>query len=197
MNSHRLRWALLAAAMLIVAASGLSREAQAYSYAAAGAEPLIDSREALLDAIRHGNRSAVQKIYADINPAIDYLDKNEDPGLADAFRKAMASKSGLVVRKVLERAYSDEIERRLKGAGDNIKDYQTAKILVVKAQRFYEAMAGDLAPGRRKAVEEGLKRALDAIGNPGVFGVGARSPDIAAFAKAHADVRAALAGVGR
>ena len=47
-------------------------------------------------------------------------------------------------------------------------------------------------PGYPGTVGDGLKRALDALGNPGVFGVGARKPDPATFAAARADIFKAL-----
>lgn len=182
---------------LLVAALVAPDAARAYSYSAAGAEPLIDGREALLGAVQKGDRSAAQKALQSMQPDIAYLDQNEDPGVAKAFSDAVAAHDPQAVRKALLRGSVDEIQRRLKGARDNIKDYQTAKILVVKAQRFYTAVSGDLPPDRRPAIEDGLRRALDAIGNPGVFGVGAHPADPAAFDKAHQDVIKALAGLGR
>ncbi|MEX6505491.1 hypothetical protein [Jiella sp. M17.18] len=183
--------------LMVLAVAGWTGRANAYSYAAAGAEPLLDGREALMGAIDKGDWAAAQTALDGMKADLTYLDENDDPGIAKAFADAMAAKDGKAVHQALMRAYADEIERRLKGARDNLKDYQTAKVLVVKAQRFFSAMAADLQPDTRKTVEDGLKQALDAIGNPGVFGVGASDPDPAAFAAAHANVEKALKGVGR
>jgi hypothetical protein len=65
--------------------------------------------------------------------------------------------------------------------------------LVVKARRFLDAIAGDLEPAQQKAAVAGLDAALASIGNPGVFGVGAKPADPDAFAKAEAAVKAAFA----
>jgi hypothetical protein len=180
-------------AFVIVVAVGLPLQANAYSYAAAGKEPLIVGREPLLSAVAKGDWQGAAKAYQAMKPDLAYLDQNEDNGIVSTFDAALAARDADAVRHALMRAYADEIERRLAGARDNIEDYQTAKILVVKAQQFYEAMAGDLKPETRTTVEDGLKRALDAIGNPGIFGVGRKAADPQAFAKAHADVQAALA----
>ncbi|TPW32800.1 hypothetical protein [Pararhizobium mangrovi] len=185
----RLFGALAVFALFILAAAS---PAAAYSYAAAGKEPLIENREALLSGIDKGDWQSVRKAYAGMKSDIAYLDANEDKGIAGAFDKALAAQKGDVLKSLLRRAYVDEIERRLDGARDQIDDYQNAKVLVVKAQKFYEAMAGDLEPKPRAAVEDGLKRALDAIGNPGLFGVGAKDPDPKALAEARKDVLAAL-----
>lgn len=191
-----MRLALILSTLFLVLI-GLAAPASAYSYSAAGAEPLIDGREALLGAVGKGDWDAAGKALAAMQADIDYLDQNDDKGIAKAFSDAVAAKDAAALQKALMRAYADEIERRLRGAKDNLSDYQTAKVLVVRAQRFYTAMAGDLAPEIRTGVEGDLKRALDAIGNPGVFGVGARKPDPAAFEKAHQDVKKALESVGR
>jgi hypothetical protein len=196
-NVHPVRRLAVLALMLVVASLGLAGAAHAYSYAAAGAEPLIDHRAALLGAVAKGDWKAAEAAYQGMAADVDYLEKNEDGGIAKAFSAALAAKNAGAVRQALMRAYADEIERRLRGAHDNLKDYQTAKILVVKAQRFYTAMAGDLKPAVRKIVGDELTAALDAIGNPGVFGFGKKAPDPAAFAKAHAAIHAALADAGR
>ena len=181
------------AALVFLSALSLAGPASAYSYAAAGKEPLIVNRENLLSAAAKGDWQAADTAYKAMAADLDYLDKNEDKGIGKAFTDAMASKNAQTVRNVLSRAYVDEIERRLNGARDNLKDYQTAKILVVKAQQFYTAMAGDVPPAARKTIETNLTKALDAVGNPGVFGVGAKKPDPTTFGKAHDAVLAALA----
>jgi hypothetical protein len=185
------RLALTFAALVLAAFAGAG-PGHAYSYTASGAEPLLDGREALFAAVTAGNWTAAATALTAMQPDIAYLDGHEDPGIAGAFAAAIAAKDAKAVQAAFTRAASAEIERRLDGARDNLTDYQTAKVLVVKAQRFSTAIAGDLAPDAGKAVAAGLQRALDAVGNPGVFGVGARKPDPAAFATARADILKAL-----
>ena len=166
--------------------------AQAYSYAAAGAEPLLDGREALFSAVSAGDWEAAQKAVDQLKPELDYLDTHEQPGIKKAFADAIAAKDPAKVKASFVLAASAEIERRVNGARDNLKDYQTAKVLIVKSQRFYTAIAGDLPPDVSKIVSTNLQKALDAVGNPGVFGVGAKKADPAAFAQARAAVLKAL-----
>jgi hypothetical protein len=164
----------------------------AYSYAAAGAEPLLDGREALFSAAAAGDWPKAATALTAMKPDLDYLDGHEVPGIEKAFDDAVVAKDSNAVEAAFVRAAIGEIERRINGARDNLGDYQTAKVLVVKAQRFYTAVAADLAPDAGKALAAALPRALDAIGNPGVFGVGARKADPAAFAAARADMFKAL-----
>jgi hypothetical protein len=121
-----------------------------------------------------------------------HLDAHEDPGISQAFAKALAEKDPAQVQKGFVRAASAEIERRITGARDNLKNYQAAKVLVVKAKRFCTAIAGDLPPEASAAIADALPKALDAVGNAGVFGVGARKPDPTAFAAARAGILKAL-----
>ncbi len=191
-----MRRILMMLAILFVGAPGLTLHTAtpgfAYSYAAAGAEPVLDGREALFTAAASGDWDAAQKALDGIKADIDYLDQNEDPGIGQAFTDAVAAKNSAQLEAAFVRAASAEIVRRLNGARDNLNDYQAAKVLVVKAQRFYTAIAGDLAPDASKTIAAALQKALDAVGNPGVFGVGARKPDPVAFASALADILKAL-----
>ncbi len=185
--------------MLIAAAAlaGLpllsTAPARAYSYAAAGAEPLLDGREALFAAVTAGNWDGAKTALAGMQAELDYLDQNEDKGVNQAaLPTALTAKDPKAIMAAFDRAAGDEIARRLNGARDNLTDYQSAKVLVVKAQRFYTAVAGDLPPETGKTISDALGQALDAIGNPGVFGVGARPADPAAYATARAAILKAL-----
>jgi hypothetical protein len=183
----------LALTFTVLAALGLmAGPAFAYSYAAAGAEPLLDGRDALFTAASAGDWAKAETALIAMKTDLDYLEGHETPGIEAAFSAAVAAKDPKALQATFTRAAVGEIERRINGARDNLNDYQTAKVLVVKAQRFYTAVAADLPPDASKAVADALPRALDAIGNPGVFGVGAKKPDAAAFAAARADIFKAL-----
>lgn len=181
---------LLAVLLVLSAPSG----AWAYSYAAAGKEPLIDGREAVLAAVNAGDWVKAGKELAVIKADLTYLTEHHDAGLLKALDEAVAAKDKAAVATGLRRAFADEIERRLDGAAQNINDYQAAKVLVVKSKRFFDAMAGELPPDNRAKAEAALGQTLAAIGNPGVFGAGRRPADPAAFDVAR---KAALAALGR
>lgn len=183
---------LLLAAFLLSAL--LPSLALAYSYAAAGKEPLIDGREAILAAITANDWNKADAVLSDLRPEISYLVEHHDAELGKALTQAVAARDAGAVAAGLRRAFAAEIERRLDGAGANLGDYQTAKVLVVKSKRFLDAIAGDLEPAARGAAEAGMSQVIAAIGNPGVFGAGRRPADPAAFAQAR---KATLAALGR
>ncbi|MBF8450832.1 hypothetical protein [Aeromonas dhakensis] len=166
-------------------------QAQAYSYAAAGKEPLIDAREQLLTAASEGqDASETLKGLAD---ELGYLEQHHKVELQAPLAAAINSKDAAATAALLNRAYKAEIERRLDGAKQNLGDYQTAKVLVVKSKRFLDVILPSLSEGDRQAADQALAKVLDAIGNPGVFGVGAKPADATAFAEAEKALMAVLA----
>lgn len=182
-----IRPGLLALTLLLT----LSGQAQAYSYAAAGKEPLIDAREQLLTAASEGqDASETLKGLAD---ELGYLEQHHKVELQAPLAAAIKSKDAAATAALLNRAYKAEIERRLDGAKQNLGDYQTAKVLVVKSKRFLDVILPSLSEGDRQAADQALAKVLDAIGNPGVFGVGAKPADATAFAEAEKALMAVLA----
>ncbi|MGN5137040.1 hypothetical protein ACTG15_02020 [Aeromonas sp. 164P] len=182
-----IRPGLLALTLLLT----LSGQAQAYSYAAAGKEPLIDAREALLGAATDGKDASVT--LNEIADELTYLEQHHKVELQVPLAAAIKGKDAAATAALLNRAYKAEIERRLEGASQNLGDYQTAKVLVVKSKRFLDLILPSLSEGDRKAAEQALARVLDAIGNPGVFGVGAKPADVPAFSDAEKALMAVLA----
>ena len=173
-----IRPGLLALTLLL----SLSGQAQAYSYAAAGKEPLIDAREALLGAATDGKDASAT--LSEIAEELTYLEQHHKVELQTPLAAAIKAKDAATTAALLNRAYKAEIERRLEGASQNLGDYQTAKVLVVKSKRFLDLILPSLNEGDRNAAEQALAKVLDAIGNPGVFGVGAKPADAAAFSDA-------------
>lgn len=179
---------------LAAGAAALPQPAAAYSYAAAGKEPMLDGREAILSAMQKGDWESVRQSVTGLQSEITYLDENEAKGIKAEFDKAVADKNADEMNAALRRAFVAEIERRLNGAKDNLKDYQTAKVLVVKAKLFFDAFSGDLDPAKRKAADAGLNQALEAIGNPGIFGAGSKPANPEAFQAAEDSILTALRG---
>jgi len=171
---------------------GLAGPAQAYSYAAAGKEPLIDAREVILQAVHDGDFAAARVAYDAVTDEIAYLDADTAPGLDAELTDAFEAEDADAIAAGLRRAFAAEIDRRLTAGRENLGDYQAAKVLVVKSKRFFDAMAAQMAPEARAKAEEGLRICLKAIGNPGVFGVGRKEPDPAAYDTGLTMVRSAL-----
>jgi hypothetical protein len=177
----------------VLACALASSDAQAYSYSAAGAEPLIDAREATLAALESRDAEAARKASAAAAKEIEYLDQHLGTKLAQALEAALASGDAKRVDRVYREGFAAEIRRRISAAGEKLSDYQTAKALVVKSKRFFDLLAPHLGEAERASGLKALEVCLAAIGNPGVFGVGAAPPDPAAFQRGAAELMRSLA----
>ncbi|MGF1725325.1 hypothetical protein [Photobacterium nomapromontoriensis] len=149
----------------------------AYSYAAAGKEPVIDGREAIFAALSQQDFVAVQQAVDGLTNEFTYLQKEHHIDLITPMQAAVAAKDAQKVEAVMDRAVVEEIIRRLEGAGKNLADYQVAKVLVVKSKLFLDLIAPKLDDQDRQQADSAIQGALKAIGNPGVFGVGQAPAD--------------------
>ncbi len=158
---------------------------EAYTYSAAGKEPLIDGREALLVAVHSGDFSAATSIYSQLADEVLYFKTEYGIDLDTPMRQALAEKKPEQVNHTLNQIYTAEIDRRITGAEKNINDYQVAKVMVVKSKLFLDLLTPQLAPEERSMSVQAIQGALKAIGNPGVFGVGAEPADLEALTRSH------------
>ena len=169
-----------------------SLNSQAYTYSAAGKEPLIDGREALIQAANNNDFVAASKAYQKVEEEVLHFNKEFGIDLDTPMRNALKARDATMVNKVLNRIYVAEINRRLTGAEQNINDYQVAKVLVVKSKLFLDLLTPQMPAGLRKQANEGIQEALKAVGNPGVFGVGAAPADPDAMKQGHKKLMQAL-----
>ncbi|MFP8965808.1 hypothetical protein ACKC9G_04450 [Pokkaliibacter sp. CJK22405] len=173
----------------------ISSQSFAYSYAAAGKEPLIDGRETLMTALANKDKSTATTTLDSLNDELVYLEEHHNVVLIKPMHEAVDALDSARLDKLLNLAYKAEIERRLEGAGDNLSDYQTAKVLVVKSKKFLDLLQSGIPADDWKRAEDALSQALESIGNPGVFGVGTKAPDPKAFEAAEKSVMDALGSV--
>ena len=191
--------------LLVIAFLAWPAQSLAYSYASPTSDPLIKEREAYLDGVNKGDWQAVEKAYSGFKSEIDVLSRGEDAfagdkGLTEAFTQAISKKDSAAAKAALQRAYIDQIERRLNGAGRSLKtkgsDNDAAKSLLAAARALYTAMAGDLPAGQQKVLSAEFNKALDAIGKPGLLGFGSVAPDPAKFNQATKSIISSLKGSG-
>jgi hypothetical protein len=167
-------------------------DASAYSYAAAGAEPVIDAREATLAALESGDVEAARKLSEAAQSELTYLDEHFGTQLRAELQTALAGRDPKAIDRAYLRAFATELRRRISAAAQNLQDYQQAKILVVRSKRFLDLLAPHLPAESRARAQQALAACLAAVGNPGVFGVGATQADPDAFARNAAVVLASV-----
>ncbi|WP_244886231.1 hypothetical protein [Aliivibrio logei] len=155
----------------------------AYSYAAAGKEPVIEGREAILQALTIPDYAAVSASVAGLNDEFIYLKNEHQVDLLTPMLEAIDNKDAEKIETLMDSAVVEEIIRRLDGAEKNLDDYQVAKVLVVKSKLFLDLLAPKMNGSQRQEATQAIQGALASIGNPGVFGVGKAPADPAEFSK--------------
>ncbi len=155
----------------------------AYSYAAAGKEPVIEGREAILQALTIPDYAAVSASVAGLNDEFTYLKNEHQVDLLTPMLEAIDNKDVEKIETLMDSAVVEEIIRRLAGAEKNLDDYQVAKVLVVKSKLFLDLLAPKMNGSQRQEATQAIQGALASIGNPGVFGVGKAPADPAEFSK--------------
>ncbi|MGF1761974.1 hypothetical protein [Aliivibrio kagoshimensis] len=171
----------------------VSINGNAYSYAAAGKEPVIDGREAILIALSAQDYTQVTSEVNKLSDELDYLKKEHNVDLQSAFERAIVAKDANAISALLDTAVYEEIVRRLDGAQGNLNDYQVAKVLVVKSKLFLDLLSPNLSGELRLQSSEAISGLLKSIGNPGVFGVGQAPADPTMFQSERSKLLQALA----
>jgi len=179
--------------VLILTTSLMANNALAYSYAAAGKEPVIEGREKLLTALNNQDYTAVQAAYDSMQDEFVYFNTDHNLNVDEQMQAAITAKDEAKILATMVTTMKAEVMRRLDGAEENIGDYQVAKVLVVKSKIFIDLLASDLTADDRATADKAIRGALTAIGNPGVFGVGQKPADKAQFSKFRKQLATALA----
>ncbi|MFT5880579.1 MAG: hypothetical protein ACI86X_001708 [Moritella sp.] len=170
-----------------------SGQSLAYSYAAAGKEPIIEGRELLLQALSEQDYSAVQSAYDSMQAEFAYFNLHHGLKVDEQMQAAISAQDEKAILTTLLTTMKAEVMRRLEGAEENITDYQVAKVLVVKSKIFIDLLATDLTADNRQQADKAIRGVLAAIGNPGVFGVGQKPADKHNFIEYRSMLQDALA----
>lgn len=157
-------------ALLFVGSSNL----YAYSYAAAGKELTIDSKEAIIKAINADDFAKAKEVFTKYEENYKYLSDTFISKLYPALKSAIENKDKKQIVKNLELSLAAEVQRRISGGLENIKTFNVAKVMLAKANKFYELLAVSLDDTTNKKLKTAIKACIHSIGNPGLFGVGAK-----------------------
>ena len=153
----------------------------AYSYAAAGKEPTIDSREAILKYVNKNDYKNAKKEFDKAKKNYTYLSTVLNDNLFSSLNKAIEDQDSMKIHKWLNISLAAEISRRLDGGLKNIKTYNISKVMLAKANKYYKLLEPTLTKENADKLSVAIKNCMQAIGNPGLFGVGAKKADEAVF----------------
>ena len=160
--------------LLALIALFIATNLNAYSYASAGKEPTIDSKEQIMKALNNDDFTTASKIFKEHEKNYRYLTKEFIPSLYDGLQKGLENKDKKQIVKYLELSIAAEIQRRIDGGLQNIKVYNIAKVMVMKAKKFYSLLSISLDKQTDEKLKKAVTNCIKSIGNPGLFGVGAK-----------------------
>lgn len=167
--------------LLFIVAIIATMNLHAYSYAAAGKEPTIEAKEAILKAVNADDFDGAKTIFLKYEKNYQYLNDEFNSKLFVSLKNSIEKKNKKLVSKSLDLTIAAEIQRRLDGGLKNIKQFNVAKVMLAKANKFYKLLAVSLDDVTNKKLNNAIKKCVEAIGNPGLFGVGARPADIEVY----------------
>lgn len=173
------------ATIVIVSLSAI--QAFGYSYAQKE-DPMAVLFKQAVAAVRDGDWAAVEK---KVGEGIS-LQKGhifEADFLRPRFDKAIESKSaGKTAELFANLVYLSIREKLHRNLKEGFTDYESLRARLQMARKSYmdtlDANVKKQDPARSAAILEGFDKALAALGNPGLFGVGARPADPAAYKEA-------------
>ncbi len=169
--------------LLFIVAIVTSINLHAYSYAAAGKEPTLDAKEAIFKAINSDDFDSAKNVFIKYKENYQYLNDDFNSLLFEGLKNAIENKDKTNIAKWLNISIALEIERRLDGGLKNIKQFNIAKVMLAKANKFYKILSSSLDETTNKNLNIAIKKCVESIGNPGLFGVGAKPVNIEEYKK--------------
>lgn len=163
--------------LLLFIAAFIASTLHAYSYAAAGKEPTIDAKEAITRAINGDDFKMAQTVFKEYEQTYRYLNDEFNTLLFEGLKTSISNHDKKQVFRWLDVSVACEIQRRIEGGLENIKVFNVAKVMLAKADKFYKILSVSLDKEKNEILKAAIKKCADSIGNPGLFGVGAKVAD--------------------
>lgn len=155
----------------------LPRSAYAYSYGNPGEEPMAEAYKELEKYVENDDWQSVKTVYETYKKEFDLYFTNTQPDIEQALEKKDAD----LLLKSWQAAMRLNIERRLHFAQEQFDDYGQAKLLLAKARGTFTVLEPILLEQGKEDVVNDIYTdfdvALEALGNPGLFGIGSKESD--------------------
>ncbi|MCW9051771.1 MAG: hypothetical protein OQJ91_05590 [Motiliproteus sp.] len=171
----------------------ISSQSLAYSYAAAGKEPLLEGWTAISQSLSEKQLSSATQQLDAIEDELVNLESEADVALVWRLKTATKDLDVKAAGVVFSDIFRAVIDLRLQQAQENINEYQLAKVHVAKSKRYLDLLLNDIDLLARVISAEQKQKAntfmadcFSALGKPGLFGAGNTPANPTAFEKAHA-----------
>ncbi len=155
----------------------------AYSYGNPNEEKIAEAYKEMAIKLDENppNYKAAKEIYSTVQEEID---QHMGSAPSKAIEKAFEKEDKELLLTDMQSILALNIGRRLENVEQKFTDYDTSKRLLAKAFATYEALS-PLVAAKDKALDTKMRdefnKALEAMGNPGLFGVGQKEANKDAF----------------
>ncbi|WP_445486775.1 hypothetical protein [Niallia sp. 03133] len=174
---------ILTFAFIFLFTNLFSIKANAYSYGDPNKEELAESyKEMVIELDKNPpDFNTARKHYETVKKEVD-MHMGPDP--SKIILQNIEDKDKEQTIKNMDVLLVLNIARRLENVEKNFKEFDTSKRLLAKGFATYEALSPKIEAknaDRDKKLKAEFDKALDSLGNPGLFGVGQKKADLDAF----------------
>ncbi|NOU72293.1 hypothetical protein GC098_12800 [Paenibacillus sp. LMG 31458] len=172
------RWLLAGLTFVLAALIILPSSALAYSYGDANTEAVAETFKLVQTSIGDGadNWGAAEGAYKEIRAE---LVSHFGEGIAATLDANFQAKDSKAVIANFKAVLVMNLDRRFTYAVKGIDDYAESKLLLAKAKATFDTLEPYVGAGSSE-INKAFETALEALGNPGLFGVGKKDvqPDV-------------------
>ncbi|MBY6036811.1 hypothetical protein KUV80_09105 [Fictibacillus nanhaiensis] len=169
--------------LTLVTFLSLHNTANAYSYGDPNEEKIAEAYKKIVVQLDQNppNFTETEKIYETVKEEID-MHMGPEPSKKIVANIEQQQKEKLIEN--MQQILALNIDRRLSGVDQKFQDYETSKRLLAKGHATYQALSPIIAKKDKKLdqqIQDEFDKALEALGNPGLFGVGKKEASQEAF----------------
>lgn len=160
--------------VLILISLPIHNSASAYSYGDPNEEKIAEAYKNMQVQLDESppDFAEAKKIYQTVQEEIDM---HMGPEPTEVIMDNIENENKEELVQNMEKLLAMNISRRLENVDENFKDYDTSKRLLAKGFATYEALSPRVAESSKEMdtqIRDEFNKALEALGNPGLFGVG-------------------------
>jgi hypothetical protein len=181
---------ILAITALVISVTCLQEQAYAYSYGDPNEEEVAEVYKEMLVKLNETPPNYKDAI-AIFDTIKEELDMHMGPEPAEAVLTHLENEDKEAVIRDMEKILVLNISRRLENIDNKFEEYDTSKKLLAKSFATYKALAPvveekDLE--KHQQLTANFETALEALGNPGLFGVGEKESNYNGFVESKDEI---------
>jgi hypothetical protein len=174
---------MLAICTLFISLSVVTESAYGYSYGDPNEEKVAEAYKEMLVKLNDTppDYKSAKEIYGTVKEEID-MHMGKEPSEAVISHLENEDRDAVILD--MEKILVLNISRRMDNIDKNFQEYDTSKKLLAKAFATYKALAPvveEKNPEVHQQLENNFQAALEALGNPGLFGVGEKESNYEQF----------------